>query len=107
MSSDFFVFFFLCFFFFFFLDDRLPVKIAIRLSFAINIFLVGLKIFIAVRSHSMSVLASALDSVLDIVSGSIIFVIHWLTNQYVEPRYLCQRFFSSFFFFLGAQTNVS
>jgi divalent metal cation (Fe/Co/Zn/Cd) transporter len=59
------------------------VKIAIRASFAVNVFLVFLKIFIAVRSNSMSVLASALDSILDIVSGSIMFVVDWLTRQYV------------------------
>lgn len=64
------------------LDDRFSVKLAIRASFAVNVFLVLLKIFIAVRSNSMSVLASALDSILDIVSGSIMFVVDWLTQQY-------------------------
>lgn len=46
--------------------------------------LVCLKVFIAIRSKSMVVIASALDSVLDICSGSVLFVISRL--QAMEGR---------------------
>lgn len=39
------------------------------------------KLIIAVRSNSLSVIASALDSVLDILSGSVLFVIERLKNR--------------------------
>lgn len=57
------------------------VQIGIWGSFAVNMALVVLKIVIAIRSNSMAVIASALDSVLDILSGSVLFVIDRLKDM--------------------------
>ena len=64
-------------------NDR-RVKIAIWGSFIVNICLVVMKVIVAIRSHSMVVIASALDSILDILSGSVLFVISHL--QAMEGR---------------------
>lgn len=45
-----------------------------RLSFWANVALLGLKIFIAAMSGSLSIVVSALDSVLDVVSGFILYL---------------------------------
>lgn len=59
-------------------DNDTRVKIAIWASFIVNIILVCLKVYVAIRSRSMVVIASALDSILDILSGSVLFVISHL-----------------------------
>ena len=64
-------------------NDR-RVQIGIYLSFLVNVTLVCLKLYVAIRSKSMVVIASALDSVLDILSGSVLFVISRL--QAMETR---------------------
>lgn len=56
-------------------EDAAPaVKRAINLSFMANICLFIVKIFAAAYSGSLAVIASAIDSSLDIVSGTIIYV---------------------------------
>jgi len=50
------------------------IKFAINASFGLNILLTILKLIILILSGSVSVLASFLDSCLDLMSGSIIFV---------------------------------
>ena len=53
-----------------------------RLSFWANVVLLVLKVFIAVQSGSLSIVVSALDSVLDVVSGFILY----LTSEAVRRR---------------------
>ena len=48
-------------------------RIMMRASYAMNVLLLGVKIVAYVFSGSISILASALDSFLDIVSGSVLF----------------------------------
>jgi cation diffusion facilitator family transporter len=50
------------------------IAFAITASFLANIVLFGIKIFAAIYSGSLAVIASAIDSSLDLVSGSIIYV---------------------------------
>lgn len=57
------------------------VALAINLSFACNILLMGIKLFAAITSASMAVIASLVDSLLDLVSGSIIWVAAWLASR--------------------------
>jgi len=55
-------------------DETPAIKRAINLSFMANICLFAVKIFAAAYSGSLAVIASAIDSSLDIVSGTIIYV---------------------------------
>jgi len=48
-------------------------QLALRVSFYANILLLGVKLFAAVNSGSLSIITSALDSCLDLVSGLILF----------------------------------
>eukprot|EP01118_Nematostelium_gracile_P000532 TRINITY_DN1059_c0_g1_i1.p1 TRINITY_DN1059_c0_g1~~TRINITY_DN1059_c0_g1_i1.p1 ORF type:complete len:415 (+),score=98.47 TRINITY_DN1059_c0_g1_i1:84-1328(+) len=64
------------------------IKIGIYGSFATNIALFVLKLIAAISSGSIAVFASALDSCLDLLSGSIIFVTNHLIkrkNPYLYP----------------------
>ena len=49
-------------------------QLALKISFYANIVLLGVKLFAAVSSGSLSIITSALDSFLDLVSGLILFV---------------------------------
>ena len=49
-------------------------QVALKISFYANIVLLGVKLFAAVSSGSLSIITSALDSFLDLVSGLILFV---------------------------------
>jgi len=51
------------------------------LSFIINVILLGLKITAAVQSGSLAIIASSLDSLLDLLSGSILFLISRAINK--------------------------
>jgi len=51
------------------------VRIAVNLSFVVNVCLFVAKVVAAITSGSLSVLASALDSLLDLLSGSILWFI--------------------------------
>lgn len=56
-------------------EDAAPaVRFAINISFAANVLLFAIKIFASIYSGSLAVIASAIDSSLDLVSGSIIFI---------------------------------
>ncbi|KAL7713708.1 Cation transporter [Entamoeba marina] len=59
----------------------ITTKIAIYGSFSINIFLCVVKIVAAVMSGSLTVIASALDSCLDIVSGAVMFITSLLMRK--------------------------
>lgn len=48
------------------------VRLASHLSFAANVLLLGVKVYACIASHSMSVLGSAIDSFVDILSQIII-----------------------------------
>lgn len=55
-------------------DNDASAVLAIRLSFFANIVLTVIKVITAVLTGSMAVIASTIDSFLDLFSGSIIFV---------------------------------
>ena len=55
-----------------------PVAIAIYVSFALNVVLLIVKILASIWSGSTSVIASAADSLLDLLSGSVLVVTHRL-----------------------------
>lgn len=62
--------------------------VAINVSFLVNIALFVLKIIAAIRSGSVAVVASALDSFLDLLSGSLLYFIARAvrkTNPYKYP----------------------
>ncbi|KAJ3430794.1 metal tolerance protein c3-related [Anaeramoeba flamelloides] len=56
-------------------------KRMVRLSFSVNIILVILKIIATLQSESLTMLASMVDSVLDIVAGLIIFITDILIHR--------------------------
>eukprot|EP00808_Paulinella_micropora_P010496 g58993.t1 len=60
---------------------------AINLSFACNVCLFVLKIFAAIWSLSLAVVASAVDSFLDLLSGSIIFITSIAMRKFEPLRY--------------------
>ena len=57
------------------------ITIAVNTSFTINVLLFILKIIISVTSGSMSILASTLDSGLDIASGAILYFTNKIKNK--------------------------
>jgi cation diffusion facilitator family transporter len=62
--------------------------VAVRLSFALNLVLIAVKILVVIRTGSISLIASAVDSILDILSGLIIFITTCLMrkkNPYEYP----------------------
>lgn len=66
---------------------NLSRKIAIYGSVVCNVFLLILKVFAAYFSGSLSVIASALDSFLDLLSGAIIFVTEIMTLRTSQEDY--------------------
>jgi cation diffusion facilitator family transporter len=72
------------------IKDRLEAKKTarakkgIRLSFGANVFLLIVKIIVLALSGSLAILASLLDSVLDLISGSIIFISAYF--QVLKPK---------------------
>ena len=62
-------------------------KIAIYGSLGCNILLLFLKVFAAYFSGSLSVIASALDSFLDLLSGAILFLTEYLTDKSSHEDY--------------------
>uniref|UniRef100_A0A7S3L0K7 Cation efflux protein cytoplasmic domain-containing protein n=1 Tax=Amphora coffeiformis TaxID=265554 RepID=A0A7S3L0K7_9STRA len=63
------------------------VGMALYASFALNVLLLIVKIMASVLSGSMSVIASAADSLLDLVSGTVLVVTHRLMNKSDQFRY--------------------
>ena len=63
-------------------------QLALRISFYCNIVLLAVKLFAAVSSGSLSIITSALDSFLDLVSGLILFMTDKSirnSNKYLYP----------------------
>ena len=65
-------------------DSETVVGRALALSLAMNVVLFVLKAVAALASGSMAVLASAVDSLLDLLSGSVLFVTNRLVRD-VDP----------------------
>jgi len=63
------------------------VRVAINVSFFFNISLFVVKVIAAIQSSSLSVIASALDSLLDILSGAILFLISRAIRRQDRYRY--------------------
>ena len=58
-----------------------PVDLMVNISFAANVLLLVIKVIAAVWSGSLSVIASTIDSFLDLFSGSIIFATNCLAKR--------------------------
>jgi cation diffusion facilitator family transporter len=58
-----------------------PVAVAIHGSFGLNVVLLAVKIVASVMSRSMAVIASAADSLLDLLSGTVLVVTHWIVQR--------------------------
>ncbi|GAA5917853.1 hypothetical protein JCM6882_001715 [Rhodosporidiobolus microsporus] len=63
-------------------DFRASVRWAVNLNFVINILLLGAKIAVVLLSHSMSLVASTVDSAMDFLSTLIIFY----TSKVIEHK---------------------
>lgn len=62
-------------------DNSWHVRMAIHATFWINVALFFAKTFASVESLSLSIIASALDSFLDLLSGSVIFFASWIVSS--------------------------
>ena len=62
-------------------------SLAINLSFGSNVFLLAIKIVAFLATGSMSLLASMVDSALDLVSGSVIFATQWFMAKHDPYKY--------------------
>ncbi|MEW5319854.1 MAG: hypothetical protein WDW38_010975 [Sanguina aurantia] len=62
------------------------VRTAYNLSWAVNILLFGAKIYAFYVSHSKAVLASMVDSIVDLVSQAVIFLAEHLSKK-ADPRF--------------------
>jgi Co/Zn/Cd efflux system component len=51
-----------------------PVRMAINVSFGLNVALLGLKVTAAAMSGSMTMIAASADSLLDLISGLVFFI---------------------------------
>lgn len=68
-------------------DNKLSIRLLIYASFAANIVLVIIKIAAAVMSGSLAVIASTIDSFLDVLSGAIIFTAARLAKKRDPMQY--------------------
>ena len=66
--------------------DRHLVEVAVRLSLAVNICLFIAKTVAAISSGSRAVLATMLDSFVDLMSQAVIFFAEWSMKRY-EPEF--------------------
>ena len=62
-------------------DNRKIIAAAVEVSFCLNILLFVLKVVISASSGSVSILASTLDSGLDIASGAILYFTNKMKNK--------------------------
>ena len=62
-------------------SEPLAIAMAIHGSFLLNVILLTAKIVASIQSGSMSVIASAADSLLDILSGSVLVITHRLVGN--------------------------
>ena len=60
---------------------------AARASFLLNVCLLAIKIVAVIRSGSLTVLASVLDSALDLFSGAIMLLVEYLMNNASDEDY--------------------
>ena len=58
------------------------VQLCVYGTFAINIFLLIIKMFAAISTGSLTVIASALDSFLDLFAGAVLFLTQYLSSRY-------------------------
>jgi len=68
-------------------DWAVAAKLAVKGSFALNILLFILKLVAAIQSGSMTVIASAADSLLDLISGLVLSVTQCAMNKKEPSRY--------------------
>lgn len=57
------------------------IKLSINASFIANIFLLLIKVYAAATSGSLAVIASSIDSVMDLISGSVVWLANLLANR--------------------------
>lgn len=69
------------------LTSNALVTIAVRASYASNIILLVVKIYALIISGSLAMLASVLDSCLDILSGSVLFFAQRIVDQRNKYKY--------------------
>lgn len=62
-------------------ENSWHIQLAIHATFWINVMLFFAKTFASIESLSLSIIASALDSFLDLLSGSVIFFASWIVNS--------------------------
>ncbi|CAK9237560.1 unnamed protein product [Sphagnum troendelagicum] len=60
---------------------------AITLSYLVNVLLFIIKVLAAVKSGSLSIVASALDSMLDLLAGSILWFTKWTMQHQNKYKY--------------------
>eukprot|EP00743_Colponemidia_sp_Colp-15_P008285 GILK01008993.1.p1 GENE.GILK01008993.1~~GILK01008993.1.p1 ORF type:complete len:407 (+),score=74.12 GILK01008993.1:47-1222(+) len=62
-------------------EENWKVKAAVNISFVANIVLFCTNLFVAIRSGSMPMIAASVDSFMDFLSGSIVFVTHAIIRR--------------------------
>ena len=67
-------------------DNSWHIKLAIHATFWVNVALFFMKSFASVESLSLSIIASTLDSFLDLLSGSVIFFASWIVNGHSREQ---------------------
>lgn len=80
-----FIYFFILFIYFDILQDELrdlakSERMAINISNIANFFLFALKVYASIESKSLAVIASTFDSLLDLLSGFIL----WFTSYFMK-----------------------
>lgn len=68
-------------------ETNCRISAIIHFAFYANIFLFCAKCFASYRSLSLSVIASTLDSLLDLLSGSIIFIAAYIVDKNKDSKY--------------------
>ena len=67
-------------------DSSNAVALAMILSFGTNVVLLLVKVYVAIVTGSMVLLASAADSLLDILSGAVLFYTERIAHQVRRRR---------------------
>eukprot|EP00708_Paratrimastix_pyriformis_P002972 GAFH01001736.1.p1 GENE.GAFH01001736.1~~GAFH01001736.1.p1 ORF type:complete len:453 (-),score=115.21 GAFH01001736.1:58-1416(-) len=62
-------------------------RFAITMSFCVNVVLFCIKLYAAIASMSLSVIASTVDSILDLCSGSVVFLTSRIKNRANLEKY--------------------
>eukprot|EP01111_Echinosteliopsis_oligospora_P014292 TRINITY_DN5355_c0_g1_i1.p1 TRINITY_DN5355_c0_g1~~TRINITY_DN5355_c0_g1_i1.p1 ORF type:complete len:533 (+),score=121.26 TRINITY_DN5355_c0_g1_i1:213-1601(+) len=68
-------------------DEEKRVKIAVYGSVAVNVLLCGAKLYAAITSNSLAIVASTLDSFLELLSALILFITTWLMKRANRSTY--------------------